>query len=69
MPPSSAKHLIVSAHAVYPAPNNAEGVVNAAWLDALREQWAVELVTSPHGYQSLAPPKRQRVSSAGIYWH
>jgi len=47
---------VVSAHAVYPAPNNAEGVVNAAWLDALREQWAVELLTSPHGYQSLAPP-------------
>lgn len=49
--------IIVSAYAVHPSPNSAEGVVNAALLDALREQWDIDLVTSSSGYTPLTPPK------------
>jgi glycosyltransferase involved in cell wall biosynthesis len=45
--------VIISAYAVYPLPNIAEGVVNAALLDALRSQIRIGLVTSPSGYQPV----------------
>lgn len=44
---------ILSAYAVYPLPNSAEALVNAALVDALRAHRRVALITSAAGYQPV----------------
>ncbi len=55
----SRRTTIVSAYAVYPLPNSAEGIVNAALVDALRTRSRVALITSAAGYapvRAVDPP-------------
>jgi hypothetical protein len=42
--------LIVVAYATAPIPNSPEGIVNAHWIDILKQNTQVYLVTSPYGY-------------------
>ncbi|MDQ2805444.1 MAG: hypothetical protein M3Z04_00770 [Chloroflexota bacterium] len=45
--------VIIPAYAVYPLPNSAEGIVNAALVNALRMRRRVALLTSAAGYQPV----------------
>lgn len=59
--------LVISAYSVFPMPNSAEAIVNAALIDALAQHFRIALATSKWGYRSVAPDRPQDRGNVALF--